>query len=387
MSRTMRAARMHKLGEPLSIDEIEVPVPRPTDVLIEVKACGMVPNLGNVLSNIQYFPVCLPQLPAIFGLDPSGVVVDKGAQAHGIDVGDRVYVNPARYCGGCRECRTGQPLSCPAFAFNGYFGSSQDSQILFDDYPYGGFGEFMTAPLYSLVKLPDNVSHETAARWGYLGTGYRALRRAEVGPGSVVLINGISGTLGLGVALFALALGARRILGIGRDRALLERVRAIDPGRIEVHSASDEEPVADWALRVTDRKGVCAVIDALYTGTPKEPWLAAMSTLRRGGIHVNIGGVAEPVPIDLFTAMSRNQAFIASAWFTTAEGQEMADMAAIGQVDLSVFEHETFELADVNDALAVIKNRHGGFSNYVICPRDREPVVDGPPVLANSSTD
>jgi D-arabinose 1-dehydrogenase-like Zn-dependent alcohol dehydrogenase len=369
MSQTMRAARLHKSGEPLRIDEIERPVPRAADVLIEVKACGIVPNLGNVLNRMYDFPVLtLPKLPAIFGLDPSGVVVEKGAQAHGIEIGDRVYVNPARYCGGCRDCRMGNTTACRAYTFNGYMGFSQYSQALFDDYPYGGLCEFMTAPLYSLVKIPDNVSHETAARWGYLGTGYRALRRAEVGPGKTVLINGISGTLGLGIALFALALGAQRILGTGRDRALLEHVRAIDPARITVHSVEDDEPVADWARRVTGGDGVSAVIDALFTDTPKEPMLAAMSALRRGGIHVNVGGVTEDVPIDFFAAMSRNISFIASTWFTTADGQEMADMAATGQVDLSVFEHEIYKLADVNDALSLMKNRHGGFSNYVICP-------------------
>ena len=82
---------------------------------------------------------------------------------------------------------------------------------------------------------------------------------------------------------------------------------------------------------------------------------------------MNIGGVAE-APMNLLKAMSSNQSLIASAWFTTAEGQQMADMAAAGQIDLSIFEHEIFKLADVNDALSVMKNRHGGFSNYVICP-------------------
>ena len=37
----MRAARMHTLGEPLQVDEVEVPTPGPTDVLVEVKACGI----------------------------------------------------------------------------------------------------------------------------------------------------------------------------------------------------------------------------------------------------------------------------------------------------------------------------------------------------------
>ncbi|CAN7779783.1 hypothetical protein LJR267_010210 [Paraburkholderia hospita] len=52
---------------------------------------------------------------------------------------------------------------------------------MFDDYPYGELCECMTAPQYSLVKLPDNLSFESAARFGYFGTGYRALRRSGVG--------------------------------------------------------------------------------------------------------------------------------------------------------------------------------------------------------------
>jgi alcohol dehydrogenase len=48
MPTTMRAARMHAVGEPMSIDTIPVPKPGSTDVLVQVKACGMVPNLGNV---------------------------------------------------------------------------------------------------------------------------------------------------------------------------------------------------------------------------------------------------------------------------------------------------------------------------------------------------
>jgi D-arabinose 1-dehydrogenase-like Zn-dependent alcohol dehydrogenase len=370
MPKTMRAARMHVRGEPLSIDQVEIPTPRPTDVLVEVKACGIVPNLGNVLTHfVDWFPhTSLPPLPAIFGLDPTGVVAAKGSQVHGIDVGQRVYVNPARYCGGCRYCRTGQTTSCKLYAFNGYFGFSPESRQMFEDYPYGGLAEYMTAPQYSLVTLPDNVSHETAARWGYLGTGYRALRRADVTASDVVLVNGISGTLGLGVALFALALGARKILGTGRDVGLLERVRAIAPGRIETHPLEDEVPTGAWARSLTHGEGVDVVIDALGPGAPQESWLAALDGLRRGGRHVNIGAVAGHIPVHMHEVMDNDKAIFGSAWFTTADGQEMADLAEAGMVDLSVLEHEVFKLDEVNSALAVLKSRNGGFSNYVIVP-------------------
>jgi alcohol dehydrogenase len=46
----------------------------------------------------------------------------------------------------------------------------------------------------------------------------------------------------------------------------------------------------------------------------------------------------------------------------------MADMVESGVLDLSFFENTAFNLEDVNNAITGIENRHGGFSNYVICP-------------------
>jgi D-arabinose 1-dehydrogenase-like Zn-dependent alcohol dehydrogenase len=366
---TMRVARMHAVGEPLSIDRVPKPRPRPTDVLVQVKACGIVPNLGNVLNNIgRWFPhLHLPKLPAIFGLDPAGVVVETGSQVHSIKIGDRVYVNPARYCGGCHACRSGDTTACRYYAFNGYFGFNPEAQAMFEDYPYGGLGEYMTAPQYSLVTLPDNVSFETAARWGYLGTAYSALKRSGANMSTSVLVNGISGTLGIGVALFALALGCPTIIGTGRNSALLQRVKAISPNRIHVRSL-DDGPLDDWVKSLTQGQGAHIVIDALGPGAPQSSMLAAYVALRRGGCFVDIGAVGGAVPVDLHKLMDNNQRIIGSAWFTAAEGQEMADLAATGGVDLGVFEHEVFQLEDVNRALAIFKNRNGGFSNYVISP-------------------
>ena len=68
-----------------------------------------------------------------------------------------------------------------------------------------------------MVKLPDNVSFEAAARFGYFGTAYAALKKIGVGPGQTLLINGISGQLGLNAASLALAMGATKILGTGRN--------------------------------------------------------------------------------------------------------------------------------------------------------------------------
>lgn len=90
----------------------------------------------------------------------------------------------------------------------------------------------MTAPAANLVKLPaDSISFEQGARFGYLGTAYSALRKAEFSPGQTVLIDGATGTLGLGAVILALAMGAARIFATGRN-TLLEKLQQLDPQRI-----------------------------------------------------------------------------------------------------------------------------------------------------------
>jgi alcohol dehydrogenase len=367
--KTMLAARMHEIGGPLLLEQIPIPEPRPTDVLVAVKACGVVPNLKNVLTKWpEWFPYLpLPKLPAIFGLDVAGIVSQVGSQVHSIRTGDRVYVNPARGCGSCRRCRSGEIVNCRGFTFQGYFGRGPLSQVVFDAYPYGGMSEYITAPQSALVKLPDNVSFEQAARFGYLGTAYAAIRKAGAGPGRSLLVNGIGGALGLCVALVGLATGVTTILGTGRNQALLDRVKALAPKRIDV-LAVGKRPVQEWAMEVTGSEGVDAVIDTLPPGSPSSAMQDALNSLRRGGRGVNIGGVGEPLPLNVHRLMGMNIQLIGSCWFTTGEGQELAEMARAGTLDLSVLEHRRIPLKEVNEGLSSLQDANRGFNNFVVIP-------------------
>ena len=367
--KTMRAAQLHAIGEPMTIDVIDRPSPRPTDVLVKVKACGIVPNMANVINNWPtWFPhQPLPAFPAIFGLDAAGVVEEVGDAVIRVRPGDRVYVNPLRACGSCYACRGGNLSRCRYFTLNGYFSTARDGQKIFDLYPYGGFAEFMTAPQQSLVKLPDNMSFEQAGRMGYIGTSYGALRLADAGPGTTALIDGITGTLGVAATKLCLALGVARILGTGRNQELLERVKAIAPDRIEVLQLG-EKSSGEWARTLTDGEGVDFVVSALGARAPIDTMLDSIQGVRRGGKVVNVGGVSEAVPIDMKWLMDEQVQIIGSNWFTTAQGQEIVHMVETGTFDVSYLEHVGFPLDDVNHAISGLENRHGGFSNYLVIP-------------------
>lgn len=366
MSATMRAARMHAPGEPMQLEQVPIPRPGPGDVRIAVHAVNVVPNLANVLSmpSIPWAP--RPTLPAIFGLDTTGVVETVGEGVEGFAVGDRVYVNPGRHCGSCRSCRNDDSINCASYGFSGYFGFSPTSLNLIDRYQ-GGLAEYLVAPAYALVKLPDSVSFDAASRFGYLGTMYSALRKAGAGPGKRILVNGISGTLGIGAVLLAPAFGLTHVFGTGRDKRLLDQVDKLARGRFQLHSL-DDGPLDEWIWRETDGYGVDIYIDALGAGAAHETVLASMRAMARGATAVNIGGVATEVPISIGLMMARQLRLVGSAWFTSGEGQVMADMAGTGLLDLSSLEHQVYPLERVNEVISGFGERNGGFSNFVISP-------------------
>jgi threonine dehydrogenase-like Zn-dependent dehydrogenase len=175
------------------------------------------------------------------------------------------------------------------------------------------------------------------------------------------------GTLGLGACLIALGLGVTRILGTGRNPDLLNDVKAIAPDRIDVLPAGSAN-LPEWVRQRNDGEGVDIVIDAVGPGAPAESMLEAIDSLGRGGVLVDIGGMMERPGLDLFAMMCSQRSVLGSLWFSTREGQDMADMAGSGALDLSVLEHHTFPLAQVNEALDSIPQRHGGFTNFLCMP-------------------
>jgi alcohol dehydrogenase len=234
-------------------------------------------------------------------------------------------------------------------------------------YPFGGFSEYITASPQRLVHLPQQVTFDQAARFGYLGTSFAALRLGQVGGGSWIAINGITGTLGVGATLLALGMGATRILGFGRNRDVLARLKALAPDRIEVLALGDAS-IAEWMRRHTEQLGVDVLVDCSVRSAAAANTVEALAALKRGAVAVNIGALTEPLAIQPIRFMTGRLQFRGSNWFTTGEGRLMAEMAKVGVLDLSKLETRAYPLAKVNDALAEVQKRPGGFVNVVVNP-------------------
>lgn len=207
----MRAQILYGIGN-LKLTKTGRPSPKPGEALIKVTSCGI---CGSDIPRI--FKTGAHNMPLIPGHEFTGCVEECSDNADLI--GKRVGIFPLIPCMKCAQCLTSHYEMCENY---NYLGSRRD----------GGFAEYVCAPLWNLLPLPDSVSDEEAAMFEPMAVAVHAMRRAlgvSLGPessgspassypyistDSAIVVCGL-GTIGLLMALFLKDAGFDNVLCIG----------------------------------------------------------------------------------------------------------------------------------------------------------------------------
>ena len=78
----------------------------------------------------------------------------------------------------------------------GFQGFGKGRMPLYEKYHDGGVADFIRVPATLIDLLPDNVSFDVGAKVQDLANAVRALRAAELDPGSTVAITSSTGAMG-----------------------------------------------------------------------------------------------------------------------------------------------------------------------------------------------
>ena len=191
----MQAAVFHSPDQPLTIENVPDPTPGPTDLVVEVRCCGICGSDLHAASE----PGGLPQ-GCVMGHEFSGEVVEVGSDAREkFQPGDRVTAIPGIGCGACADCLSGDVMHCTALKITGL------GQLP------GAYAQYVRVGSNESVRLPDSVNFSLGALVEPLAVGLHAVKAAELEPGQDVLVLG-AGPIGLAVILWSRFLGARNIL-------------------------------------------------------------------------------------------------------------------------------------------------------------------------------
>ena len=269
----------------LRLAEGVAPPPGPSEVRIRQTAVGV--NFFDVYLRRGWIPAMLPlggPTPPVLGMEAAGTVIDACDAVGDFLPGDRVaYLGPTP----------------------------------------GAYASVRTVPARWLVRLPPELSDETAAALLLKGLTADMLLRdlGRVGPGTRLLVHAAAGALGTTVASWAASLGATVVGTVSSDaKARIAR----DHGARHVIVLPRDGRFAEAVQRQVG--GADVVVDGMGRDGFEENWAALASR----GHWISVGQASGPPP-----AISADRLVEKSATYSrpvvfafVADAQSLAERAA-----------------------------------------------------------
>ena len=224
----MKAAVLWELGKAPKYEEFAEPVAGVGEALVRVRAASLKSVDRQLASGAHY--ASPREFPVVCGTDGVGELED----------GSRVFF------GGARR-------------------------------PFGAMAERTVVPRAFCFTVPSELRDESAAALPNPGVSawLTLTHRAKLLAGETVLILGATGVTGQLAVQIAKLLGAKRVIGAGRNESALARLRELGAD-VTIQLAQETDALVEEFRCNAGEEGFDVVIDYLW-GRPTEALLAAMT--------------------------------------------------------------------------------------------------------------
>lgn len=258
------------------VESVPVPEIGEGEVLFRVAACGV---CGTDIKKIHHGFVKPPQ---ILGHELAGTIVSAGPGVKKFKPGDRVVSFHHIPCGDCFYCERKLFSQCPGYKRTGLTAGFDPNG--------GGFAEYVRALPWiverGMILLPPDVTFEEATFVEPVNTCLKAVRKARVAPGEMVLVIG-QGPIGLLLMLLAKYEGGEVLTSdpmLGRRAASFRfgAKETFDPARVNL---------LEEIRRRTSHRGA----DAVLVAVPNPSLVSEALALARPGGRVLLFAHNDPV--------------------------------------------------------------------------------------------
>jgi propanol-preferring alcohol dehydrogenase len=305
----MRAAVLVQQNHPLELRELADPSPKPEQLRLEVRACGVC----RTDLHLRDAEIPATRLPVVLGHQIVGIADD----------GRRVGVPWLGWTDGtCRFCQTDRENLCTAARFTG-----RDID--------GGFAQYTVADERYCLALPDDLTDEQAAPLLCGGLiGYRALRLA----GEAERL----GLYGFGSAAHMIcqvaAWQGRRVFAFTRAGDARTQKFATQQGAVWAGGSDDTPPEPLDA--------------AIIFASAGELVPTALKALDRGGVVVCAGIHMSDIPSFGYDDLWQERMIRSVANLTRRDGEEFLELAARIPVRTTI---TTYPLKSAEQALSDLR--------------------------------
>ncbi len=334
---------------PITVGELELGTPGPSQILVRIEAAGVCHSDLSVVDGNRRRPT-----PMLLGHEAAGIVEALGDDVEGYGIGDRVVLTFLPRCGECDGCASGGKLPCApgtesnnaGTLFDGSVKLAREGEPVFHHLGVSGFATHAVVDVRSVVRVPHDVPPEIAALLGcaVLTGGGAVLNEGQLTAGDVTVVVGLGG-VGMAALITAVALGLGPVYGV--DLSPEKRALARELG-----AAGDYSPEEAAAEGV---RAAC-VIEA--AGHP-QALETAIGLTAAGGRTISVGLPHPDARISLSPLGLVAEARTVSGCYLGSAIPErdipiFADLWRAGRLPLERLVSSYIELTDLNGAMDLL---------------------------------
>ncbi|MBU2923584.1 S-(hydroxymethyl)glutathione dehydrogenase/class III alcohol dehydrogenase [Colwellia sp. 4_MG-2023] len=240
----------------LSIEEIDVMLPKKGEVLVKVIASGVCHTDAFTLSGEDPEGI----FPVVLGHEGGGIVEQVGEGVTSVSVGDHVIPLYTPECRECKFCLSGKTNLCQKIREtqgkglmpDGTTRFYKDGQPIFHYMGCSTFSEYTVLPEISLAKVNKEAPLEEVCLLGCgVTTGMGAvMNTAKVEEGATVAIFGLGG-IGLSAVIGATMAKASRIIVIDINESKFELAKKLGATDC-INPKNFDQPIQDVIVELTD---------------------------------------------------------------------------------------------------------------------------------------
>ena len=362
--RTTRAAILREMGapapyatsKPLEIREVALAPPGAGEVTVRIKAAGLCHSDLSVINGSR------PRvMPMVLGHEAAGEVVEVGADAGLLQVGDHVVFSFVPVCGECPACAEGRPAMCAPGAVANTGGSLLSGAKPFHDQAgelnhhlgVSAFADYTTVSAKSCVVIDPELDFKIAALFGCaVMTGVGAVvNTAKVAPGTSCAVYGLGG-VGLAALIGARASGANPLVAIDLSDDKLALAREL--GATHTVNAADADALEQ--VRAITNGGARTVVESVGSAKVLETAYAATG---RAGTTVTVGLPHPNARLDIqAVSLTVDERVLRGSYMGSAiPDRDIPRFIAMYQAGLLPVDRllsHTLKLEDINEAFDVL---------------------------------
>lgn len=358
----MKAAVCREFGKLLVIEDIVLSSPGPNDIRVSIKACAI------CHSDITYAEGGWGgDLPAVYGHEAAGVVLEAGKAVTHVKPGDHVVVTLIRSCGTCHYCNRGSQVMCEEVFDLDRSSPMTDASgaVVTHGLRTGAFAEEVVVHASQAVAVPHDLPFDVASllACGVI-TGYGAVvHTAGLKPGEHAVVVGCGG-VGLNAIQGAALSGAASVTAIDLEDSKLEAARRFGA----THTVNPKKDSArETIMALTERRGA----DYVFVTVGAKPALdSAFDFIKKEGSVIVVG----MPPSGIYAQYDPG---ILAAWNQTVKGSKMGssriaeDIPALvklykdGRLKLDELISGHYPLEEINEAMASV-NRGEALRNVIV---------------------